>query len=79
MFVSEPVSKLFVSPRFLGVDSPCFSTVGLTPTFSLGFWRFSRKKDPWKEWGIEGTPRRLHGPFVSPLYFMARGGNYLFL
>ena len=28
-------------PSFLSIKQP----------FSLGFWRFSRKKDPWKEWG----------------------------
>ena len=29
------------------------STIVLSehPPFSPGFWRFSRKKDPWKEWG----------------------------
>ena len=37
---------------FLGVDSPFFSTIVLFKTlhFPLHFLRFSRKKDPWKEW-----------------------------
>ena len=36
----------------LRVDSPFFSTIVLSKTgsVSLGFRRFSRKKDPWKEW-----------------------------
>ena len=38
---------------FLGVDSPFFSTIVLfnKQPISLGFRRFSRKKDPWKERG----------------------------
>ena len=40
-------------PVILGVDSPVISTIGLfkNQPFSLRFRRFSRKKDPWKEWG----------------------------
>ena len=36
----------------LGLVSPFFSTIVLfeIQPFSLAFWRFSRKKDPWKEW-----------------------------
>ena len=41
------------TPKFLGVDFPFFPTIVLfkTQLFSLGFRRFSRRKDPWKEWG----------------------------
>ena len=37
----------------LGADSPFFSTIIIfnNQPFSVGFRRFSRKKDPWKEWG----------------------------
>ena len=37
----------------LGVDSPFFSAIVLfkNQPFPQGFWWFSRKKDPWKEWG----------------------------
>ena len=40
-------------PLFLGVDAPFFSTIVISKNrlFSLRFRRFSRKKDPWKEWG----------------------------
>ena len=46
-------SKILQELVTLGVDSPFFSTIVLftKQPFSLGFWRFSRKKDPWKEWG----------------------------
>ena len=38
--------------NFLGVDSSFFSTIALFKKMlcSLGFLRFSRRKDPWKEW-----------------------------
>ena len=42
-----------VCPCFsIGVDSPFFSTIVLVrkQPFSMGFRRFSRTKDPWKEW-----------------------------
>ena len=40
------------SPKALEVNSPFFSTIVLfkTQLFSPGFWGFSRKRDPWKEW-----------------------------
>ena len=42
-----------LSSFFLRVDSPFFSTLVLFNhrLFSLSFQRFSRKKDPWKDWG----------------------------
>ena len=37
----------------LGFDSPFFSAIVLANSqpFPQGCWWFSRKKDPWKEWG----------------------------
>ena len=61
-FFSKTGRYLWVSAGFLerripgkngpGVDSPFFSTNVLFKDrpISLGFWRFSGKKDSWKEW-----------------------------
>ena len=39
--------------KILEVASPFFSAIVLfkNQPFPQGFWWFSRKKDPWKEWG----------------------------
>ena len=45
-----PFTGVIVIP---GVDSAFFSIIVLVKhrsPFSLGFWRLSEKKDPWKEW-----------------------------
>ena len=36
------------------IPFPFLSTIVIfkKPPFSLGFWRFSGTKDPWKEWGM---------------------------
>ena len=53
-WVSGKMPKTAAASLFsLGLDSPFFSTMVLfkNPPFSPRFWKFSRKKDPWKEWG----------------------------
>ena len=46
---------------FPGVDSPVFSPIvpSKNRPFSLGLWRFSIKKDPWKEWTWKVPLERL--------------------
>ena len=53
----------------LGVDSPFFSAIVLFKHRSplpLGFWRFSRKEDAWKEWKWKLPLEAWQEPWVNP-------------
>ena len=53
VFLFKPLEAEKLGRTILGLDSPFCSIIVLSKKrpFSLGFRRFSRKKDPWKEWG----------------------------
>ena len=57
----------FLRVNTLGVGSPFFSTIFLSKNrpFSLGFWRFSRKKDPWEIMEMEGIIRNTSIPSLA--------------